>query len=117
MGYPRGNIWPLVSGVLTITESGILDYITWHAQTSSAQQRPRQDIFLSCSNGDDPKTTDGRIAGVWSLSQYWHDPRYSQIAASTLGAILVTNADSPGPDAEFRIIQLLSYCRCSLHRR
>jgi hypothetical protein len=86
------NIWPIASGILTIAISIILGLITWRTQKASTQQDQDKIFFQSIQMATDPKGgNDGRIAGIWSLSQYWRDPRYQQILASTLSAILITD--------------------------
>jgi hypothetical protein len=45
------------------------------------------------TTADTKSGQDSRIAGIWTLADYWHDSDFSGIVANTLAAILVTDAD------------------------
>jgi uncharacterized protein YjbI with pentapeptide repeats len=88
------NAWPLVSGVLTITVSFVALTVSYRSQAFNADEERRKTFFSALQMATDNKAgQDARIAGIWTLSDYWHDPQYSGTVANALAAVLATDPD------------------------
>jgi uncharacterized protein YjbI with pentapeptide repeats len=110
------NIWPLLSGLVTLSVSiaslflsGSALQISKQTQQFNVDQEKEKRFFAALQMATDEKAgQDARTAGIWTLSEHWND-RYSGTVASTLAAILATEpTDSTIPGASTKA-QTLRY--------
>ena len=108
---PFGSIarlaWPLVSGIVSLVVSLVSLRIASQAGKAAADQEQNRNFYSALQIATDPKGGyEARIAGVWSLVAYWHDPRYSTVTANALSAIVATATDSTAAESVVRADQL-----------
>ena len=109
------NIWPLLSGLLTLSVSAASVFLSASALQISKQtqqfnvnQEKEKKFFAALQMATDEKAgQDARTAGIWTLSEHWHD-QYAGTVASTLAAILATEPTDgkvPGASAKAQMLR------------
>jgi hypothetical protein len=74
-------------------------HISQKANETAAAQDANTNFVTSLKMATDKNGTyEQRIAGVWSLSDYWHNAKYSTTVANALSAITASSTDGRGPD-------------------
>jgi hypothetical protein len=95
--------WPVISALLTVILGLTAAFFTYRSQYDEASQKKR-DIFLAAMHdaSDEQKGADTRIAGLWSLGNYW-DSEYIVLAANVLSTAISTGSDTDTlPNAELK---------------
>jgi len=95
--------WPVISALLTVILGLTAAFFTYRSQYDEASQKKR-DIFLTAMHdaSDEQKGADTRIAGLWSLGNYW-DSEYNVLAANVMSTAISTGSDTDTlPNAELR---------------
>ena len=100
-------VWPLITGALTAVVSFVALNVSWQSQSFNAEQERKKTFFSALQMATDSKSgQDARIAGIWTLMDYWHDPHYSETLANAVAAILATDPDDTSPQAMTKVQRL-----------
>jgi uncharacterized protein YjbI with pentapeptide repeats len=100
-------VWPLVTGALTAVVSFVALNVSWQSLSFNTEQEHKKTFFSALQMATDAKSgQDARIAGIWTLVDYWHDPQYSDTLANALAAILATDPDDASPQAMTKVQRL-----------